>query len=445
LVGLQVTDITPESASTRFGLVTNSLGMVVAKFVAMGLGLLFWLVAAQETSRREVGLVGALVATTLLCVQLAQRGTAQGLVSVIGGAQRHEHLVVVRAARRTVLVGGVVVSAVAVLLGLLSTGDLGELSRHPLAVGVFAMAVTSGALGSVQDQLSMAHGASNGIVVRNAANGAVSVIAAIIASAVHEHPGWLLLFTCWTAGSLTAALIGEFQSLRSVTAHAEELHSDRLRALRRELESVGRRNFVLTFLERLPGLMLPLIVTAVLSAADTAVWYTTWQIAWAVFVIPIALGTGLYADVTADGGGDRPVRARVRVAIKVALGLVVGAGALALMLSPVVLPLIGKSYADDGLLPLSLLIVAAVPLTIAQVYYGLCRAEGRFREATRLAAAVTVLSLVSATTAAFVWGSLVPIAAAWLGANCLGAAVAVRRLMLITDPPSHDLPSGVLA
>jgi O-antigen/teichoic acid export membrane protein len=411
----------------RGGLVKNSAGLIVGKFAAMGLGFLFWLVAARHAAATDVGLAAAVVAATLLSVQLAQLGTGQALVLLVWTTDAEHRPTLARLAFRTVGISSVVVCGAAVAIGASTSGTLGSLARNPAGALLFLVATVAGTFGIVQDQLSMAIGQGGQIVSRNVANGGLGLVLLIATTLHRHHPGWETILGTWTLGSIIAVLIG-WRHVR-VGLHTRAFASQAsppAAELRKRLREVGGRNFALIFLERVPGLLLPLLVVQLLSPGENAVWYTVWQVAWAVFIVPIAVGTGLYADVAALG--PDALGRRVRHALRASLMVSTGIGIAAAVAAPLVLPLVGARYSSSGLAPLLVLIAAAAPATIVQVYFALCRSLLAFDEATVLAGSMAFATLVSAFVVARSGGGLVGIAIVWFVCNSLGAAVAGWRL-----------------
>src|SRR5207237_5365923 len=70
------------------------------------------------------------------------------------------------------------------------------------------------------------------------------------------------------------------------------------RGLRRPLVRVGLPDPALPLTEPAPGLMLPILVTELLSPARNAFWYAVWMMAWVVYIIPISMGMALFAEAS---------------------------------------------------------------------------------------------------------------------------------------------------
>jgi O-antigen/teichoic acid export membrane protein len=192
----------------------------------------------------------------------------------------------------------------------------------------------------------------------------------------------------------------------------------------RDLTRVALPNWALTMTERTPGLVFPVIVTEVLSQRDNAIWYTAWMMAWVLFVVPISVGLTLFADAT---NNPTKLRRAVRVGLGTALGIGIVGGALIALLAPLLLHILGKQYAIDG-----------VPLAFTQAYYAICRSQQRLKEALIIGAISAGASIVIGALAAASWG-LNGIAIAWTITQTIIGLVCLQRIISIARVPA---PAG---
>jgi O-antigen/teichoic acid export membrane protein len=226
----------------------------------------------------------------------------------------------------------------------------------------------------------------------------------------------------WVFGGAALCVLGLFQLWRLCDRY--RYHPQMDGSVARGLFRVGVPNHLLTLTERAPGLVLPIVVTELLSREDNATWYVVWMMAWVVYIVPISVGIALFSELV-----HKPERYRKTVRHGVQTALAFGAvGALALLaLADVALGLFGSAYADGGATPLRLLVFAFVPLTAVQVYYASCRARNRLREAI-VAGAVTGLVAVGAAAAVGPEYGLTGMAVAWLATQTAAGAWALLRV-----------------
>jgi O-antigen/teichoic acid export membrane protein len=236
----------------------------------------------------------------------------------------------------------------------------------------------------------------------------------------------MAIFACWVLGAAAACALGAVQLRTTVARYRYRPRMER--TLTRRLVAVGLPNHALTLADRAPGLLLPVLVTELLSPTANAYWYTVWMMAWVVFIIPVQVGMTLFAEAS-----HRPdaIDALVRHAVRwsLAIGLVASA-ALALG-GGIVLSVLGARYAAAGTGPLRALVCGLVPMAYIQAYYARCRAAARLREAVATAVVGGTLT-VAAAIAAGVGAGLTAMAVAWVAIQALAGAWAAFRLRILS-------------
>jgi O-antigen/teichoic acid export membrane protein len=202
------------------------------------------------------------------------------------------------------------------------------------------------------------------------------------------------------------------------------------------------RNHALTIFETTPGFAITIIVTEVASAESSAYWYSAWMIATAVYIIPGMFGMTLFAAAVEP---EKELRRTVWESLtgSLTLGIVAAIGVSAL--GRPLLDLFGEQYADAGVAPLRVLVVAVIPLAVVSAYFALCRATDRLGEATFVAVLGGSAGLAVAAVAA-IEADLVEVAASWVAVQAIAGGWAAWRLRILTrharsDPrprPSRD-------
>jgi len=411
----------PVATARELSLVTNSLALIAAKVGAMSLGFVFWLLAAQLFPAPAVGTAGAVVAAMMLCTQLAQLGLGS---AVIARLPRHRAAPapLLDAAFTLTVLGALLAAALALLVAAFALSELDVVANAPSYAVLFVAATVTGTLGIALDQTSTALTRGDHALLRGVVFGATTIVALVLLAAVTDDDGSQALLLPWALAGLVGCAVGARQ-LRGV------LRGYRFRPrvsapIVRELLRVGVPNHALTLAERLPGLVLPIIVLELISPAANAVWYVVWMMAWVVYIVPVQVGMTVFAEVA-----RRPetLAAAVRRGVRVAL-LVGGTGAATLaVLGGPVLGALGGHYAENGIAPLRLLLVALVPLVLTGAYYAACRALGRLREALVLGWVGAVIAIALPAAVAATHG-LEAIAISWVAVQVLVAVVSAVRL-----------------
>lgn len=169
---------------------------------------------------------------------------------------------------------------------------------------------------------------------------------------------------------------------------------------------------------------LPVIALELLPTLGAAVFAIAWQTSSTVDLLASNMGTALTVE-TSYGGDPRALR---RTAIRHG-GLLVGAVAIVgALLAPWILSLYGPQYRAEGVLTLRLLLLAGIPRSLATFAIAEARAHRQIGFIVRLRAQNFIVALGLALLLAPNLG-VSGMAFAWLGAQVLSGAVALRRLL----------------
>jgi O-antigen/teichoic acid export membrane protein len=168
-----------------------------------------------------------------------------------------------------------------------------------------------------------------------------------------------------------------------------------------------------------PMYLLPMLVTAELSPADNAYFYTTWMLGSLFFMVSPAVSSSLFAEGS-HAREDVGRKARLSAAI---IGTLMAPIMLIFFLAGGrMIAVFGPTFPHHGLSLLMILTVAAVPDAITNVYVSVLRIHGRLRRA----AVLNVGMALSCLALACVLLPRLGIAGAgwsWLSAQVLGSVV----------------------
>ena len=375
----------------------------------MGLGGLFWILAARMASPAEVGLAAGVVSAMMLCTQIAILGFGSAVTLHLRN-NRERLSALLNSALNLVSLASTALSVLFLLMAGAVLAELDVVAHSPVFATLFVVTGVFGTLGILLDQTCTALGRGDQALVRNVAFGAVTVLGLVAVALTVTEVSAETIFAPWAAAGALATAIGLWQLRRSVRNFRPRPSIDG--PLSRRLVRSALPNYVLTLLDRTPALILPVLVIELLSPAANATWYGVWMMAFVVYIVPVQVGLTVFSDIAREPESERrAVRRGVRTSLALGLPL---AAAVAAGAQPL-LSLLGEHYAEGGVTPLRILVIGWIPLTFVQVYQASARARGRVGEATAVAAVSAALSLTAAAVAA-TNGGLTPMALAWVGA-----------------------------
>ena len=279
-----------------------------------------------------------------------------------------------------------------------------------------------GTLAILLDQISTTLRRGDEALGRGLVNGVLSLASLAVLGGLAQRAGSMAIFACWVVGAAAACVLGGLQLWRGVARYSWRPQLDFRLAQR--LIVIGLPNHLLTLADRAPGLVLPIIVTELLSPTTNAFWYVVWMMAWVVLVIPVQVGMTLFSEASHRPAAiDQLVRHGLRVSLAIGTAAAVCMAALASIL----LSLMGPRYASGGTDALRVLVWGVVPAAVIQVYYARSRAVRRLWEAIATATVTGTATVAAAAAAGAQWG-LTAMALAWVVTQSLAALWAVWRL-----------------
>jgi O-antigen/teichoic acid export membrane protein len=409
--------------------------LVGGQLIRMLGGVAFWGIATRSFPASRIGIAASAVAALMICVQLAVLGAGSSVIRLYPNAARQGDLLA--AAFKLVLIASCVVAGVFILLSAFLLTHLETIGRTPLFASAFFVACMLGACNLLGNEASVAMMRPASILIRAALLSTV-MLAIVSAASVALPARSEVIFACWAAGELAAALL-LIVHLRARPASAARRLA---RVKMQQVVSKGVANQVITVADRVPPMLLTILVTQLLSPELSAYWYAAWMAALSVFFIPIYSGTALFADLVRAGQVEaRRVRATALRALAVA-----GAAALGVaLLSHRILDFFGRGYAAHGERPLQLLLAAVVSVTVVQTYFAVCRATDHLREAGLTAVVTAIFGLGLAGWFGHRYG-LNGVAGAWVGCETAAAVWALWRTRRLTRRPSvASQPARVVA
>jgi O-antigen/teichoic acid export membrane protein len=186
--------------------------------------------------------------------------------------------------------------------------------------------------------------------------------------------GITMAFVIGTAGSMVPA------SLMLIRSGSRVFHRPDWKELRRLIPVAVNHNW-LNLAMVTPARIIPLVVTLAVSAAANSVFYDAWMITSLLFMVPVHLGTVLFALASAS---PEVVAEKLRFVLRVSLLIGLPVMAVLAIAAHFALNLFGPGYAQLGTVPLWLLIAGYIPQMPRAQFIAVSRATNRVGKAAGL-------------------------------------------------------------
>jgi len=405
----------------------NSVLLMATTVANSGLGFVYWFVAARAFPASEVGLAAAVISAMTLTSLLSNLGLGTLLVQRLpgraGGAAWSG--TVNTALGLGVLAGllsGVAVAALAPLLGV----EVARAAGDPAAVAAFAGGVALWTACTLVDFVFVAERAAGRMLVRNVAFSVLKV-PLLLAPVLAVAGGGLAIFASWLLAAAASVLLA-IGVLLPRLGRGYRRAGATLAEARAMVGSLAGHHLV-NVGAMVPMYVLPIVVTARLSAADTAYFYTTWMACGVLFVIAPAVASSLFAEGSHSPAG---IAAKTRSSARLIAILLAPTLLVYLLAGRHLLGAFGPAYAEHGLVLMWLLLASAVPDAVTSVAVSVLRLRHRMWRAALLRVAIAA-GAVGGAWALLPSLGIAGAGVAWLAAQVAGA-LAVGAVALLRAP-----------
>lgn len=360
-------------------LLRNSLFIMLTTVVNSLFGYGFWVVAARLFPPSTVGLSAALISTATLISVLATMGVTSTLVqSLPQQPSAADWSLTFWTGIVAATVTSLVASCVVLLILPIVSREFAVLDR-PTYVIVFVIGTVAWTAGTILDYTFVAERGAGNMLGRNAVVAASKLLALVLATLVLAREV-LALLGAWTVAAVVGIVVGVgllFHRVGRVPRPPLLALGQSTRRLRSRL--IG--NQLIASGAQLPAYLLPLMVTARLSARYNAYSYATWQMCVPFLIISAAASQSLLAEgVRAPSA----MREKSRAALAIIAALLAPCMILFLLAGGSILATFGAAYEQHGLLLMRLVVLAAVPSAITNVYVAMLRVQQRLAVAAWL-------------------------------------------------------------
>ena len=389
-------------------MLVNSGSLVGTTAVTSALGFVYWWVAARQFSPESVGIASASVSAMMLLGSLCMLGLGTLLITELPRQPGQEVSLISTA---LVVVGGVG-GGVGVLFAVVAPYVSAQFNPLKASIGdiiAFAVGVSLTAITLVLDQALIGILRGSLQFWRNTSFAVAKLLLLFMISLFLSQKTGMTIYDAWALGiALSLAVLLGFAIYKGGWPGKAILPQW---ALLRKLGPVALQHHLLNLMIQAPTLLLPVLVTVMLSAKANAWFYVSWMIANFVFVVPYALTTTLHAMTSAQ---QSSLQHRARITIGLAFVTSLVANCVLQLAAKQVLGLFGSSYAEQAAWCLRILVLAAFPTVITSHYVSFCRIQDQ---------------ITSAMRGMVVWG-LLELAGAALGVR-LGGLLGLRLGLLL--------------
>ncbi len=396
----------------------NTGSLVCTTLITSTLGFIYWWLATRLFSPEAVGMASASISAMTLLATISLLGLGSLLIGELPRQPGKERSLVSTAIILVGCLGGVSGIVFAILTPLISK-DLQILKANSEDIAIFTVGVSLTAIALVFDQAVIGLLRSELQLWRNTLFALTKLVALLTAGFYLAQRSGLTLYATWAIGNVFSlvALFG-FILLKDWRLPLQTFLPQW--SLVRKFGRTAFQHHILNLSLIAPMLILPILVTIMLSARANAWFYVSFTLANFVSIVLYALTTVLYAMNAAQPAG---LVRQIRLTLSLSLATSIVANCLLLLYARQILNLFGPAYAEHATWSVIVLGLGAFPLIIKDHYIAIFRIHNQMARAMIPIAIGCLLEVVGPVLGAHL-GNLLGLSLGWV------LAVAIEALYM---------------
>jgi len=374
------------------------------------LGFVYWWAATRWFPPQSIGIAAAAISAMTLLGQMCILGLGTLLTTELP-RQPDKAGPLISTALTVVGAVGACVGLLFVYIAPYVSHEFQPLKSNVRDVVIFAVGISLTAIILVLDQALIGLLRGGQRLWRNTLFATFKLVALISIGIWLSSREVMSIYATWVFGNIIslAVLIIPMVSKKHWSVKNYLPRWELLRKLRKQALLHHFLNLAL----QAPILILPILVTVLLSAETNAWFYISWKIVGFVFIVPAALANVLQAMGSAQ---PSTLAHKARVTIGMAFAVSVLTICVLQFAAGQVLNLFGSSYAAQASWCLRILLLALFPIVVHEHYLSICRIHSRIGQALLRIIPGALLELGGAALGAHLMG-LVGLCIGWVAAN----------------------------
>lgn len=404
----------------------NAIYLMGDTVFTAALGFIFWTAAARFYIESDVGLASTMISSMTLLAMASTLGFTVGLIRFLPQARDEEFSKIVNSC--LTLSGTLaLILAFIFILGLdIWIPKLQFLKADIFSLIPFMIFTLVWTLTTLLNGIFISVRKAEYVFIKNSMiTSALKLVLLIVLSFLAIGLPYNNIYYSWGIAAIVAVLISLFILMRK-TRHAYRLRISVKRNSINHMMRFSTGNYVAIFFSTAPFLILPLMITNILSTEITAYFYLTWMMASLLFIIPSAVGTSLLSEMSHE---ERKYEEKIKKASKFIAMLLLPAVIIFLFLGNKFLLVIGPSYSANASTALQIFALSSIPLAVNAVFVTVKNARKEVRYVILVNAAIALSTLILSFLVMKDFG-LLGISMSWIVSQSVVAGAVVLSVFL---------------
>jgi O-antigen/teichoic acid export membrane protein len=378
----------------------NSIFIMLSTIVSSGVGFIFWKINTGLFPPSQIGIATTIIAGCQLLTNLSLLGINQSIIRFLPQSKMKSRLI--SSSIITVGIAAVLAATTYVLILPLISPALAFIHYNAGVALAFIILTTISGINIFTDSIFIALKKAGYILTESIFMGISRLILPFILI-------WMGAFGIFTAfiGSMIASLIVTIVGLAKNGVNFDLIY-DKV-----EMQTIWKfssSNYIAALFGSSIPLLLPTLITNILTPADAAFYYIALMISNVIAIIPLSTSNALYAELTHDITNLyhlllKSLQAIFSMMLPIIISLIIFA-------KPI-LSLFGKEYSESAVSLLIMLVLSTIPLAIRNITCCCLRVFGAMKEFI-IIEVITAVSIIGLSVVLMKEMGIVGIGFAWL-------------------------------
>ncbi len=359
----------------------NSIYLMLSTLVMSIFGFVFWMIVTRLFIAHDVGLATTIISVMSLITGFSVLGLNAGLIRYLPKAKEKNKKI----NTSLTLIGIITVIITSIFLLGLSRFSPSLLFIHDNMLIAFSFIIFMIVAGfnSITDSIFIAYRNTKYVFAKNTIFSSLKLIvpfAFIGFGAYGIFSSYMIALTLALSFSFII-LVKKFEFKPKIVFY------DKI------IKKIGRYsfgNYIAGFIGSLPILILPLMITNMISPETTAYYYIAMMIAALLFVIPQATTQSLFAEGSYN---EKKLKQQIRKSIKIISALMIPGILITIFFGEYILLAFGQDYSTEGFRFLQILAVSGIFISITKVYGGILLVKKQIKKMIYVNTAGAIIAL----------------------------------------------------
>ena len=348
----------------------NAVYLMINTLGTSALGFVFWIIVYRHYVPEDVGLAVSLISTIILLAVFSTLGLNIGLVRFLPESKMQDTTSLINTSLTVGALSSLLFAVIFILGTDLWTPELTIIKEHGIFILLFLIFTVTQTISLLIASVFVARRQAKWVFINDTLLSGCTKLFLIFLFLELKEVG---IVSAWGISIAIGAIVSLSIILPRLYETYRPIVKIKLSGIR-EMLRFSMLNYICDILNRMPMLLMPLIIINLLSPSYAAYFYTPWLFASLLYAIPLSICTSLLAE----GATDRENLSKsLKKAVKFLIIILLPAIPMIWILGYYLLLIFGQVYATNTLPLLRIFVIAVIPYSANVIFITLERIEKR--------------------------------------------------------------------